>query len=68
MGWLQNSYGHIYKSLKCTNDKFKTRLPIHRGLLELILFEIQRYYGATQPYLETMYLCLIAIGIMDYLE
>ena len=37
------------------NDCLKIRLPIQKGLLELILFKIQRKYK-TQPYLEAMYI------------
>ena len=44
----------ITKSCKLKNDKLKVRLPIQKGLLELILFRIQRKFE-TQPYLEAMY-------------
>ena len=36
-------------------------LPIQLGLLELILFEIQRRFSA-QPYLQIMYKALFALG------
>ena len=45
----------ITRSCKLKNDKLKVRLPIQKGLLELILFRIQRKYS-TQPYLEAMYI------------
>ena len=31
-------------SCKLKNDKVKTRLPIHKGLLEMILFELENIY------------------------
>ena len=45
------------------NDRVLTRLPIQHGLLELILFEIKRYFSnRQQTYLETMYLAMFALG------
>ena len=44
-------------SCKHKNDTLKTRLPIRKRLLELILFDIQRKFGEdNQPYLELMYI------------
>ena len=45
----------ITKSCKLKNDRLKIRLPIQKGLLELIMFRIQRKYN-NQPYLEAMYI------------
>ena len=46
----------LTKACKIKNDRVKTRLPIQRGLLEVLLFEIQRKYRQTnQPYLELLY-------------
>ena len=45
----------LTKSCKLKNDTLKVRLPIQKGLLELILFRIQRKFD-NQPYLETMYI------------
>ena len=46
----------LVKSCKLENDKVKVRLPIQKGLLEMLLFEIERYYrNNQQPYLEQMY-------------
>ena len=44
----------LVKACKLENDRVKTRLPIQMGLLEIILFEVQRLF-ADQPYLETLY-------------
>ena len=46
----------ITKSCKLKNDQIKIRLPIQRGLLDLILFAVRRKYENTQPYLEAMYI------------
>ena len=45
----------ITKSCKLKNDRLKVRLPIQKGLLELILFKIQRKYS-NQQYIEAMYI------------
>ena len=48
----------------CTiiNDQVTTRLPIHCGLLEMILFEVQRIFTVKkQWYLETLYKSLFAM-------
>ena len=55
--------GSLTKACKLINDKVHTRLPIQCGLLELILFEIQRVYGsAGQHYLQIMYTALFALS------
>ena len=53
------------------NDQVKIRLPIQKGLLEMLLFEIQRTFGgvneAPQPYLEALYkamFCLAYYGML----
>ena len=54
----------LTKSCRMINDRVMTRLPITCGLLELILFEVQRRYRvvSNQPYLEIMYKALLALG------
>ena len=37
-------------------------MPIHFNLFEMILFELNRYYGATQPYLNITYRALFSIA------
>ena len=59
----------LVKSCKLKNDILKVRLPIQKGLFEMLLFEIERYFGSTnqQPYLEVMYkamFCLAYYGMM----
>ena len=48
---ILNTLTHACKAI---NDRVTTRLPIHKGLVELILFEIKRMF-TDQPVLETMY-------------
>ena len=45
----------LTKSCKVKNDKVKTRLPIQKGLLEMVLFELRRKF-CDQPYLEALYI------------
>ena len=52
----------LTKACRVVNDCIKTRLPIHGGLLEVILFEISRQFGASQPYLECLYHTLFLLG------
>ena len=52
----------LARACKLVNDKVRTRLPIKKNLLEIILFEIERRFGDTQPYLEIMYKTIIALG------
>ena len=59
----------LVRGCKLENDKVKVRLPIQKGLLEMILFEVQRMYSSDsqQPYLEHMYkalFCLAYYGMM----
>ena len=49
------------KACHLKNDALKVRLPIHSGLLELMLFEGKRIFD-TSPYLESMYKALFALG------
>ena len=55
----------ILSTLVCAcrivNDRVKTRLPIQVGLLEIILFELQRLFK-TQPYLENLYKAIFIVA------
>ena len=46
---------------KLVNNRVKTRLPIQIGLLEILLFELERLFN-NQWYLEIMYKCILIIG------
>ena len=50
----------LVKACRLLNDTVKTRLPIQIGLLELILFEVQRIF--TQGYIISLYQALFAMA------
>ena len=60
----------LVRSCKLVNDTVKIRLPIQRGLLEMLLFEIGRHFNKTnpQPYLETMYKAMFCLGYYGMLR
>ena len=52
----------LAKTCRIINDVVCTRLPIHCGLLETILFEVQRYFAkGNQYYLEVLYKAMFAL-------
>ena len=51
----------LAKACKLVNDKVRTRLPIQIKLLELILFEVERFFDS-QPYLEILYKSLFILA------
>ena len=60
----------LIKACKLENDTVKCRLPIQVGLLELLLFELQRVF-ANQPYLKSLYKAIFSImyyGLMRICE
>ena len=63
--WQDNKVllGSLTRACKLVNDRVKTRLPIQCGLLELLLFEVQKVFAArSQGYLEVLYKALFALG------
>ena len=59
----------LTKACHLVNDKLVTRLPIHCGLLELILFKIRRFFTKkNQYYLEVLYSALYALGYYGMLR
>ena len=53
----------LAKVCRIVNDSVRTRLPISCGLLEMILFEVQRYFsGINQAYLEILYKTIFALS------
>ena len=59
----------LVRSCKLENDRVKTRLPIQKGLLELLLFELDRHFcrDSQQPYLNMLYrtmFCLAYYGML----
>ena len=60
----------LVKGCKLENDRVKIRLPIQKGLLEMLLFEVQRYYSErrTQLYLDSMYKAMFCLGYYGMLR
>ena len=59
----------LTRACKLQNDKLWVRFPIHCGLLELVPFEVQRYFKIrNQPYLESLYKALFALGYYGLLR
>ena len=57
----------IIKACKLENDSVKTRLLVGCGLLELILFSVDRFYSS-QPYLSLMYKSIFLLGYYGLLR
>ena len=56
-------FNALIKSCKLANDQIKIRFPIHLGLLETLLFEIERDESlSNQPYLTTMYKAIFLLS------
>ena len=67
--WSDNkiSLNLLTRACKIQNDRVKTRLPIQIKLLELILFEVERYFEknprkGAQPYLRLLYQSIFLLG------
>ena len=58
----------ITRACKLSNDQLRCRFPIRLSLLEVILFEIERYWSGKQPFLETMYKTMFALGYYGMLR
>ena len=57
----------LVKSCKLENDKVKIRLPIQKGLLEMLLFEVERKF-MDQPFLTDMYKAMFCLGYYGMLR
>ena len=57
----------LTKACRLCNDHVTTRLPIHCGLLELLLFELERCLSK-QWYLECMYKAIFSLGYYGMLR
>ena len=69
--WNENKvlFSSLVKGCKLQNDKVKVRLPIQKGLLELLLFEINRYFQSNpQPYLESLYHTMFSLAYYGMLR
>ena len=55
--------GSLTRACKLVNDRVMTRLPIHCGLLKVLLFEVQSIYANNgQQYIQLMYKTLFALS------
>ena len=53
----------LTKACRLINDRVKSRLPIQCGFLEMILFEVERYFNTSaQYYLECLYQAIFIIS------
>ena len=53
------TFSSLIKACKVINDVIKCRLPIHKRLLEILLFEVERIFNS--PYLITLYRAIILL-------
>ena len=53
------TFSSLIKACKVSNDVIKCRLPIHKRLLEILLFEVERIFNS--PYLITLYRAIILL-------
>ena len=64
--WDDNkaALSYLVKGCQFENDTVKIRLPIQLGLLETLLFEVERFYSenAPQPYLEILYKAMFGLA------
>ena len=60
----------LTRACRLNNDRVLTRLPIHRSLLDLILFEVQNIYENENPqiYLSKLYQCMFLLGYYGLLR
>ena len=69
--WQDNQVllASLTRACRLINDHVRARLPIHCGLLELILFEVDRFYSqAGQMFLQKLYKALFAISYYGLLH
>ena len=70
--WNENKVllSSLVRGCKLQNDQVKIRLPIQKGLLELLLFEVERLYSQTklQPYLEHLYKAMFSLAYYGMLR
>ena len=58
----------ILRACKIANNVVITRFPIHIGLLETLLFELDRLYGDSQPYLNFTFRALFLVAYYGMLR
>ena len=59
----------LTKACKLVNDKVRTRLPIQKGILNILIKECYKYFEAeNQPYLASLYSALFMAGYFGLLR
>ena len=60
----------LVRGCKLENDQLKIRLPIKKGLLEQLLFELGRHFNgdSPQPYLEILYKAMFGLAYYGMLR
>ena len=53
--------GSLVRACKMNNDHFSARMPIHKKLLEMLIFELECMFAA-QPFLESLYKAFFLIS------
>ena len=63
---LEDSYllASLTRACKLKNDQVKTRLPIQKGMLSVLLRKVQSHFGS-QPYLAQLYLALLYTSLFS---
>ena len=51
----------LTRATKLENDRVRNRFPIQKGLLDIIVYEVENIYNS-QPFLESLYKTLFLIG------
>ena len=75
-GYMWNDKKMLLSSLvrgcRLENDRVKIRLPIQKGLLEMLLFELDRHFEGNnrnqQPYLKSLYQTLFSLAYYGMLR
>ena len=60
-------FSALTRGCRLINDRLRMRLPIKKGLLELLLFELTNLYD-NQIYLQTMYKCIFCFAYFGLLR
>ena len=58
----------LTRACKLINDRVRTRFPISYSLLELLLFEVDRFYDGQQVYLQCLYKAIFAVSYYGLLR
>ena len=67
--WNDNkaTLSSLVRSRKLENDRVKVRLPIQKGLFDMLMFELERKF-ANQPYLEILYKAMFSLAYYGMMQ